>query len=106
VFVVVAVLLGRFAKSPLATREWLLVGLGSARSAWSVLLLFAAWVFALEWRANGVATVEPWVFNAVQVLLAALTIVRAGQPARGHPATVCSVHPTCGSEARCTSLPL
>jgi hypothetical protein len=77
VFIVLAVLLGRFAKSPLTMREWLLVGLGLSTFSWSV-LLFAAWVFALEWRRQWRGDVEPWVFNAVQVLLAALTIVALG----------------------------
>jgi hypothetical protein len=51
-----------------------------------VLLLVAAWLFALEWRqrwdgasgAAGIAPVSRRRFNAVQVLLAALTIIAVG----------------------------
>jgi hypothetical protein len=78
VFIVIAVLLGRYAKTPLTTREWLLVGLGLSTFSWSVLLLFAAWVFALEWRRRWRGEVEPWTFNAVQVLLAVLTVAALG----------------------------
>jgi hypothetical protein len=78
VFVVLAVLLGRIRRTPLATHEWLLVGLGLSTFSWSVLLLFAAWVFALEWRKSWQAQVAPWVFNAVQAGLALLTLCALG----------------------------
>jgi len=78
VFVVVAVLLGRVRRAPLRTHEWLLVGLGLSTFSWSVLLLFAAWVFALEWRRTWSAQAAPWVFNAVQVGLALLTVSALG----------------------------
>jgi hypothetical protein len=78
VFVAIAVLLGRLARSPLTTRDWLLVGLGLSTFSWSVLLLFAVWVFALQWRSGWRAPHEPRVFNTVQVLLALLTIVALG----------------------------
>jgi len=78
VFVVLALLLGRVRRTPLATHEWLLVGLGLSTFSWSVLLLFAAWVFALEWRKGWKAEVAPWVFNAVQVGLVLLTVSALG----------------------------
>lgn len=78
VFVVVAVLLGRVHRAPLRTHEWLLVGLGLSTFSWSVLLLFAVWVFALEWRRAWTAQVAPWVFNAVQVGIALLTVSALG----------------------------
>jgi hypothetical protein len=78
VFIVVAVLLGRLRRTPLKTHEWLLVGLGLSTFSWSVLLLFAAWVFALEWRRNWTAQAAPWVFNAVQVGLGLLTLAALG----------------------------
>jgi hypothetical protein len=78
VFVVLALLLGRIRRTPLATHEWLLVGLGLSTFSWSVLLLFAAWAFALEWRKGWKAEVMPWVFNAVQVGLALLTVSALG----------------------------
>ena len=78
VFVVLAVLLGRIAASPLSTGEWLLVGLGLSTFSWSVLLLFALWAFAMQWRRRWNGNVEPWIFNAVQVGLAFLTVVALG----------------------------
>jgi hypothetical protein len=57
----------------------LLVGLGLSTFSWGVLLLFAAWVFAFEWRRRWTATnVAPWVFNGAQIALAILTLVALG----------------------------
>jgi hypothetical protein len=78
VFVVIAVLLGRIASTPLTTREWLLVGLGLSTFSWSVLLLFAVWAFAMRWRRTWTGGTAPWVFNAVQVGLALLTVAALG----------------------------
>ena len=78
VFVVIAALLGRFTRSPLATHEWLLVGLGLSTFSWGVLLMFAVWVFAFDWRRRWTAEVAPWVFNGTQIALAFLTVVALG----------------------------
>jgi hypothetical protein len=78
VFVVIAVLLGRYAPSSLSTREWLLVGLGLSTFSWSVLILFAVWVFAMQWRGTWRGANDARAFNAVQVLLALLTVVALG----------------------------
>ena len=78
VFVALALLLGRLTRSPLATHEWLLVGLGLSTFSWGVLLLFAVWVFAFEWRSRWTAGVAPWVFNATQIVLALLTLIALG----------------------------
>ena len=77
VFVVLALLLGR-RLPPLATHEWLLVGLGLSTFSWSVLLIFALWVFVFDWRGRWAANVRPAVFNGVQVLLALMTLVALG----------------------------
>jgi hypothetical protein len=78
VFVALALLLGRVARSPLETHEWLLVGLGLSTFSWSVLLLFAVWVFVFEWRSRWTTDARPWVFNATQLALIALTVVALG----------------------------
>src|SRR5688572_10690558 len=78
VFVALALLLGRLTRSPLPTHEWLLVGLGLSTFSWGVLLLFAVWVFAFEWRRRWPGNVAPWVFNATQIVLAILTLVALG----------------------------
>jgi hypothetical protein len=78
VFIVLALLLGRLRRTPLATHEWLLVGLGLSTFSWSVLLLFAVWVFVFEWRSRWTADTRPWVFNGVQLLLVLLTLAALG----------------------------
>ncbi len=74
VFVIVAVLLSRSSRSPLKVHEWLLLGLGLSTFSWVVLLLFAAWQFALRWRAE--VDASAWSrrrFNAMQVVLIVLS---------------------------------
>src|SRR5262249_42061432 len=75
VFLVAAVLLGRWNRSPLRTHEWLLLGLGLSTLSWFVLLLVAVWLFAIDWRERWPAEVVRWRFNSVQVLLALLTVI-------------------------------
>ena len=76
VFLVVATLLGRQSYSPLRMSEWLLLGLGLSTLSWSVLALVATWLFALRWREHAsLASTERWRFNALQVVLAVLTVL-------------------------------
>jgi hypothetical protein len=78
VFIALALLLTRLRRTPLAAHEWLLVGLGLSTFSWSVLVLFAVWVFVLDWRSRWHTRVEPWVFNGVQLLLVLLTVAALG----------------------------
>jgi hypothetical protein len=75
VFIVVAVLLGRLGYSPLRTHEWLLLGLGLSTFSWSVLLLFAAWMFVLRWRSSWQGAVSRVQFNTIQVFLGILSVI-------------------------------
>jgi hypothetical protein len=75
VFVVLAVLLGRLSYSPLRTREWLLLGLGLSTFSWSVLLLFAAWMFVLRWRSSWQGSVSRGQFNTIQVFIGILSVI-------------------------------
>jgi hypothetical protein len=75
IFIVVALLLGRWHRSPLRTHEWLLLGIGLSTLSWLVLAIVAFWLFALDWRERWPAAVSRWRFNTVQVLLTALTVV-------------------------------
>jgi hypothetical protein len=77
VFLVVAIVLGRLSNSPLSIGEWLLLGLGLSTISWTVLLLVAAWLFAMRWRERTIASqvLTPSRFNVLQVALAALTVV-------------------------------
>jgi hypothetical protein len=74
VFIVVALLLGRWSRSPLRTHEWLLLGVGLSTLSWFVLAAVAFWLFAVSWRERWPAAVSRWRFNSVQVLLALLTV--------------------------------
>ncbi len=75
VFVTLAVLLARSGRSPLKMHEWLLLGLGLSTFSWSVLLLFAAWVYAIRWREQAAtAAFTDRRFNATQVLLIGLSV--------------------------------
>jgi hypothetical protein len=77
VFIAVAWLLGRWAKSPLKFTEWLLLGLGLSTQSWAVFCLTAVWLIAMRWR-EGWTPAEDfprWRFNAVQVLLAGFTFI-------------------------------
>ena len=82
-----------------ATRDWLLVGLGLSTFSWSVLLLFAIWVFAMQWRSGWRGPRDAALFNAVQVLLALLTVIAlVSLLARSRMA--CSAGQTCASRIR------
>jgi hypothetical protein len=78
VFVITAILLGRWRRSPLRTHEWLLLGFGLSTLSWAVLLLVGLWLFAFEWRQRWAGAAERRQFNAVQVALAALTVIAVG----------------------------
>jgi hypothetical protein len=79
VFIVTALLLGRWSLSPLRAREWLLLGLGLSTLSWAVFALVAVWLFAMRWR-------ERWRPAAlgrrrlllVQTALALLTVAAVG----------------------------
>ncbi len=49
-FVVIALALGRLRRTPLRTRDWLLLGLGLSTFSWWVLIVFGAWLFLLDRR--------------------------------------------------------
>lgn len=76
-FAAVAVVLGRQRRTPLRTRDWLFLGLGLSTFSWWVLLVFGTWLFVLERRSQ--LTIQTrWRFNAVQILLALLSLVAVG----------------------------
>ncbi|HEX7129191.1 MAG TPA: hypothetical protein VF217_03870, partial [Rhodanobacteraceae bacterium] len=72
---IVALMLARFAPTPLRWWQWLLLGLGFSTFAWSAYALVAVWLIALGMRARSERLPEYPVFNLAQVLLAALTAV-------------------------------
>lgn len=79
VFILTALLLGRWSHSPLRAREWLLLGLGLSTLSWSVFALVAVWLFAMRWREHWrVERLVRWRFLLVQSALALLTVVAVG----------------------------
>ncbi len=72
-FVVIALALGRLRRTPLRTRDWLLLGLGLSTFSWWVLIVFGAWLFLLD-RRGGLHFEKRWQFNTAQVVLAAFSI--------------------------------
>jgi hypothetical protein len=78
VFIVLAVLLGRYTQSPLRMHDWLLLGLGLSTFSWSILFVFAVWVFAMRWRATAATELTEVQFNLRQLALAALSVFAIG----------------------------
>lgn len=76
VLVLVAWLLARYAPTPLRFHHWLLLGLGFSAFAWSAYALVVAWLILLGLRARHVlAERYGALFNVLQVMLAAVTLV-------------------------------
>jgi hypothetical protein len=76
VFIVLAILLGRVAQSPIRTHEWLLLGLGLSTLSWVVFTVVTIWLFLMRWRTQWRSErVTRMNFNSVQVLLAAYTLI-------------------------------
>ncbi|HNP64301.1 MAG TPA: hypothetical protein PKH39_10235, partial [Woeseiaceae bacterium] len=75
VLIVVALILGRIGLTPLATRHWLLLGLGFSTFNWSVLVLVVVWLMLCGAREKLRGELSWWRFNLVQVVLAGTTLV-------------------------------
>ena len=75
VLVLIALVLGRVALTPLQTRHWLLLGLGLSTYSWPVLGLVAAWLLACGARKRWHANLSTRLFNGIQIVIAALTLV-------------------------------
>jgi hypothetical protein len=77
VLLLVAVVLARFAPTPLRWWHWLLLGLGFSTFAWAAYVLVAAWLIVLGVRARSerMLALTRTPFNTLQVLIAILTVV-------------------------------
>lgn len=73
IFLAVAWVLGRLPRSPLRTNEWLILGVGLSTLSWTVFVVVALWLFAMQWRARWSPGASRWQFNLVQVALAVFT---------------------------------
>jgi hypothetical protein len=74
-FVVVAWLLGRTRLTPLATRDWLLLGLGLSTFSWLALGVFIVFIAVFEWRARYAAPADPQRFNLLQLGSGVLAVI-------------------------------
>ncbi len=74
VFVLVAFALGAVPGMPLRRRDWLLLGLGLSTVSWSLLVVFALWVFVLAWRGRARPDWGRNLFNALQLGIALLSV--------------------------------
>lgn len=69
-----AVALGRTRLTPLSTVQWLLLAIGLSQIDILHGLVVVGWLFALAWRGQGAPALGRNAFNALQVLLAILTL--------------------------------
>ena len=72
--VLLAVILGRIQLTPLATWQWVLLGLGFSTFSWSALFIVVAWLLALGWRGRWQGTDNATNFNLVQVGIGLLSL--------------------------------
>ncbi len=70
----VAVVLGRTRLTPLTTVQWLLLAIGLSQVDILHALVVVAWLFALTWRGRSPLPEGRHTFNALQVMLAVLTV--------------------------------
>jgi hypothetical protein len=75
VLIVFALILGRIHLTPLTTRHWLLLGLGFSTFSWFVLGLVIVWLMLCGARDKSTLDLSWWKFNAVQIVIAGMTIV-------------------------------
>jgi hypothetical protein len=78
VLLIFALILGRTGLAPLATRHWLLLGLGFSTFSWPVLGIVIAWLLVCGAREKLQTEMPSVVFNALQLLIGAATIVALG----------------------------
>lgn len=77
-FLLIALIAGRYLGTPLKTWQWLLLGLGLSTQSWGALLVFAGWLLALEWRREQGAGLGNDLFNVLQLLLAVFAFAALG----------------------------
>jgi len=67
--------LGQLSFSPLKMRHWVLLGLGTSAASPFSMLVIAAWLYALRWRAQQGAHLSLVLFRLVQLGLIVLTVI-------------------------------
>jgi hypothetical protein len=75
VMLLIAWALSRTRRTPLRFHHWALLGIGFSTFSWLALIVVAAWLFALDWRARSNALRSPLAFDFAQIGLVALTLI-------------------------------
>ena len=74
-----AVALGRMARSPLKSLEWMLLVIGLTQVPLAAALAVVGWLFFVAWRGSDVFQRQRnWTYNTLQVVLIALTVSALG----------------------------
>src|SRR5205085_3129522 len=67
--------LSRLKRTPLRFHQWLLLGIGFSMASWLALVVFVAWLFALDARNRSPNLAGAFAFNMRQLGLVLLTVV-------------------------------
>jgi hypothetical protein len=71
--------LGRLARSPLRSLEWMLLSIGLTQIPLPLALIVVGWLFFLAWRgSDSFLRLPPWVHNLLQIFLVFLTLGTLG----------------------------
>jgi hypothetical protein len=71
--------LGNVPRSPLRSREWILLSIGLTQVHLIAGFTFVAWLFLLLWRGTpSYDSLKPWLRNTAQIILLGLTFVALG----------------------------
>lgn len=70
-----ALILGRIPKSPLKTRDWLLLGVGISSSSFMIILPIVAWVFLFLYRDYLGERLRGWNLHLMKIVLVIATLV-------------------------------
>jgi len=75
VIVLLALILGRIKLTPLATRHWVLLGLGFSTFSWPALAIVIAWLLVCGARQKWQRDEKWWEFDLIQILIAVATVI-------------------------------
>ena len=74
VLILLAFVLGRTKLTPLASRDWLLLGLGFSTFSWIALAFIVAWLLIVDVQRDWKRKLSRWRYNGVQIIIALLSL--------------------------------
>ncbi|AVP98514.1 hypothetical protein C7S18_15555 [Ahniella affigens] len=74
VMLLLAYALSRLARTSIKLHEWILLGVGFSTVSWFALFVFAAWLYAIDWRKRLQPAGWFWKFDLIQLGLLMLTL--------------------------------